>query len=118
MISRAIVNWIVFAEAIRLPFLPQDFSAHTPTLHADDKSYSLLLQTALIFTWEWFIQIAKKNPHVDNWFWGHEGIVCGKTESEPDCSNRMDWNVQQKTIEAIENDQPTLTFIHFGMECF
>ena len=74
----------------------------------------LYLQTALIFTWEWFIQIAKQNPHIDYWFWGHEGITCGKTESEPDCSNRQDWNVMEKTVDSITNDQPTLTFIHFG----
>ena len=67
-----------------------------------------------MFTWLWFLQIAKMNPHVDNWFWGQEGITCGKTESEPDCLNRQDWSVTEKTVEAIKNDQPTLTFIHFG----
>ena len=78
------------------------------------KSAFFYLQTALLFTWLWFLQIAKKNPHVDNWFWGQEGITCGKTESEPDCLNRQDWSVTEKTVEAIKNDQPTLTFIHFG----
>ena len=63
----------------------------------------------------WFIEIAKKNQHIDNWFWGHEGIVCGKTEMEVDCFNRQDWNVQKKTIERIKKDQPTLTFIQLGM---
>ena len=74
----------------------------------------VLFQTALIFTWEWFIQIAKQNPHVDYWFWGHEGITCGPTEIEADCSNRQDWNTMEKTVQAIKKDQPTLTFIHFG----
>lgn len=83
------------------------------TLFSAVKEQDPSAKTALMFTWLWFLQIAKQNPHVDNWFWGHEGIVCGKTESEPDCLNRQDWSVAEKTIEAIKKDQPTLTFIHF-----
>jgi hypothetical protein len=58
--------------------------------------------------------VAKNNPHIDYWFWGQEGITCGKTESQSDCFNRQDWNTMEKTVEAITNDQPTLTVIDFG----
>ncbi|XP_028405072.1 uncharacterized protein LOC114527579 [Dendronephthya gigantea] len=109
-------DWVVpdgnpSGKAAHLP--PISGRGRPQTLFSVIKEQNATAKTALIFTWEWFIQIAKKNPHVDNWFWGHEGIVCGPKESEQDCSNRQDWNVQQKTIEAIEKDQPTLTFIHF-----
>jgi hypothetical protein len=118
----------IFAPEINFPqsqnftVVPRPFSYSISIIrmaHLSDRSHTSLfasfyIQTALMFTWLWFLQIAKQNPHVDNWFWGHEGIVCGKTESEPDCLNRQDWSVAEKTIEAIKKDQPTLTFIHFG----
>ena len=82
------------------------------------KKVFVFSQTALLFTWEWFKQIAVKNPHVDYWFWGHEGITCGKNESEPDCLNRQDWNVQRVAAEIITDIKPALTFIHFGKTIF
>ena len=92
---------------------PSSGRGRPQTLFSVLKGHDPSAKTALMFTWLWFLQIAKMNPHVDNWFWGQEGITCGKTESEPDCLNRQDWSVTEKTVEAIKNDQPTLTFIHF-----
>ncbi|XP_028405071.1 uncharacterized protein LOC114527577 isoform X2 [Dendronephthya gigantea] len=68
-------------------------------------------KTSLYFTMSWLVEIAKKNQDIDYWFWGHEGISCGDNETETHCENRQDWNVQQRAIEGIERDQPTLTFI-------
>ena len=58
--------------------------------------------------------MAKQDKDIDYWFWGHKGITCGKTEKKADCSNRIDWNTMNKTVETIKKHQPTLTFIHFG----
>ncbi|XP_028405180.1 uncharacterized protein LOC114527671 [Dendronephthya gigantea] len=96
-------------EAGHLP--PVSGRGRPQTIFSAIKEQDPSAKTWILYTWNWFTQIAKNNPHVDHWYKCYD--PCRPGESAYDCENRQDWDVTRRTVEAIQNDKPTLTFVHF-----